>query len=255
VADEGSRDNLNEHLSRISTQWSVLFDANRGTASPAQEKLLRRYSGAVYRYLYAVLRDTHAADELAQEFALNFLRGGFRGASPDRGRFRDYVKASLFNLIRGHHRQRLRQTPRSDVADDELTTEDVLAEDQRFLEGWRDELLARVWEALLLYENDTGRPFHTLLKYRVRNPDTSSAKMAAELGQQLGQKLTAAGVRQTLHRAREAFGDLLVEEAARSLETTDRDAIAQELIDLGLHAYCKDAIDRWRGAGRDGGGE
>jgi len=55
--------------------------------------------------------------------------------------------------------------------------------------------------------------------------------------------LTAAGVRQTLHRARVKFAELLVAEVGRSLETSMPDRIEQELIDLGLLPYCREALD------------
>jgi hypothetical protein len=70
--------------------------------------------------------------------------------------------------------------------------------------------------------------------------------MAARLGARLGRPLTAAGVRQTLRRAREKFSDLLLDEVAHSLQTADPGAVEQELIDLGLLSYCQDALQRRR---------
>jgi RNA polymerase sigma-70 factor (ECF subfamily) len=247
-----SQDELHQHLSRISTMWTALFQAHRGSEraiASAQELLLERYSGAVYRYLWAVLGDPHAADELAQEFALRFLKGSFKGASPEKGRFRDYVKAVLFNLIRDHHKRQKRREQGLDLelhepADDASTDGDV----QEFLNGWREELLARTWEALAQYEKETGKLYHTTLNYRTRNSDTSSADMARVFTERFGRPFTAAGVRQTTHRAREKFGDFLVAEVARSLEATDTETIEQELIDLGLHSYCQDAVKRWAAA-------
>jgi RNA polymerase sigma-70 factor (ECF subfamily) len=251
---ESSRDqDLSQHLSRISTMWTVLFDAHGGSAhavAAAQEKLLRRYSGAVYRYLVSVTRDVNTADELAQEFALAFLRGGFRGANPEKGRFRDYVKASLFNLIRSFHKQRQRQQLGADLADVEEVVSSA-SDEETFLQGWRDEVLAGTWEALSQFEVETGRLYHTLLKYRARHTDTSSADMAEVLTKQLGKPLTAANVRQTIHRAREKFGELLIDEVAQSLGTSDLDQVEQELLDLGLHTYCGDALQRWK-ANRSG---
>ena len=58
----------------------------------AQGHIIDRYSGAVYRYPLAALRDRDAADEVFQEFALRLVKGGFRNSDQRRGRFRDYVK-------------------------------------------------------------------------------------------------------------------------------------------------------------------
>ena len=241
---------LDEHLSRITTQWTVVFQAHKGTGETvqdAQAKLLQRYCGAIYRYLLATLRDGHAADELAQEFALSFVQGGFKGADPGRGRFRDYVKTSLFNLVRRYHRRKNKQPLGLDLEVMEpAAPEEASQADEQFITGWRDELLARTWEALAQAERESGQLFHTFLSYRTRNTNTSSEQMAKDLGKELGKPLTAAGVRQTIHRAREKFADLLLEEVGRSLETTDLDCIEQELIDLGLFSYCEEAIKKRR---------
>jgi RNA polymerase sigma-70 factor (ECF subfamily) len=68
--------------------------------------------------------------------------------------------------------------------------------------------------------------------------------MAEQLGARLGRPVTSAGGRQTLHRARAKFADLLVAEVARSLETSAPDRIEQELLDLDLLRYCKPALSR-----------
>lgn len=244
-----SDDHWQEHLSRISTLWTVLLQAHQGgeqSAATARAQLLQRYCGAVYRYLYAVLRDANTADDLVQEFALRFLKGGFKGADPSKGRFRDYVKMALFNLIRDYKKKQQRQAVGIDLDGIEPAIgPDAAADEREFLNGWRDELLARTWEALAQYEQESGRPYHTLLDYRTRHPDTSSAQMAGVFTQRYGKPFTAAAIRQTTHRAREKFGDLLVEEVARSLESDDSHAIEQELIDLGLLSYCEDAVRRW----------
>jgi DNA-directed RNA polymerase specialized sigma24 family protein len=71
---------INEHLSRIATVWSELARAHgpREEAAAAQQALLQRYCGAIYRYLVGAVRDPDAAAELCQEFALRFLRGDFK---------------------------------------------------------------------------------------------------------------------------------------------------------------------------------
>src|SRR3712207_7176976 len=51
-----------------------------------------------------LFRSEAAAEELLQEFAVRFLRGDFRRADPQRGRFRDYVKTALIHLVIDHQR-------------------------------------------------------------------------------------------------------------------------------------------------------
>ncbi len=68
--------------------------------------------------------------------------------------------------------------------------------------------------------------------------------MAQALGTQLGKKLTAAGVRQTLHRAREKFAELLIQEVSRSIDDPTHERVEEELIDLGLQSYCRSAFKK-----------
>jgi hypothetical protein len=96
-------------LNHISTLWALVCQAQAGSpeaSSAAQQQLLQRYRGAVYRYLLAAVRDDHAADDLAQEFALRFIQGKLRGADPAQGRFRDYLKGVLSHLVADHYRRR-----------------------------------------------------------------------------------------------------------------------------------------------------
>src|SRR5262249_6627540 len=60
VGTSMDRDRLNEHLSRISTRWSLVFEAHAGggdAAAAALNRLMQRYSGAVARYLLGAVRD------------------------------------------------------------------------------------------------------------------------------------------------------------------------------------------------------
>src|SRR5438034_11479959 len=109
-----------QRLSHIATRWSILRQAHQDTdaATQARQQLLERYCGAIYRYLLSAVRDHHAAEDLTQEFALRFVRGLFRHADPQRGRFRDYVKTALFHLV-DDYRQRQRRQPRLDRLDEQ----------------------------------------------------------------------------------------------------------------------------------------
>jgi RNA polymerase sigma-70 factor (ECF subfamily) len=80
-----SDESQDRHLGNFSTLWSVVALAYAGsskTARAAQHRLLKRYGGAIRRYLTASLRNPAAAEELFQEFALRFLGGDFRHAHP-----------------------------------------------------------------------------------------------------------------------------------------------------------------------------
>lgn len=236
-------------LSSISTLWSLVRQANQGPdeeARTAQRQLIDRYGRAIRRYLLGALRSEDAAEELFQEFALCLLRGDFRKVDSDRGRFRDYVKGVLSHLTAKHHK-RQRREPRPFGSEQPEPAESAPSHadlDRAFLASWRDDLLARSWADLARFEEETGQPYYQVLRFRAEHPDLASGQMAEQLSAALGKPLTAAGVRQTLHRAREKFAGLLVEDVAQSLEKPTREALEQELLELGLLEYCQPVLQK-----------
>src|SRR5438046_2124441 len=97
-----------QRLSLIPTLWSLVGQAHHAPAEVAQsarQQLLERYGGAVHRYLRSLLGDPDAADEVFQEFAFRVLHGDLRGADPQRGRFRNFVKGTLFHLIADYRKK------------------------------------------------------------------------------------------------------------------------------------------------------
>ncbi len=241
-----------QHLSQISTLWSVWRRAHGGPADGVREaqcRLLDRYGGAIRRYLQGAVRDPEAAEELFQEFALRLLRGSLQGADPDRGRFRDFVKGVIFHLIADHRKRRLRE-PRNlpaDYPEPGVNPPSLTDADRAFLASWRDELLARAWSALASGERADRPPLYTVLRFRGDHPEMRSAAMAETLPAQLGRPITATALRQMLHRAREKFAQLLLDEVSQSLDNPTLENLEQELIDLGLLEYCRPALEERRG--------
>ncbi len=236
---------LASRLSRISTYWELLDEAHRSTDSAvtARRELIKRYQGAAYRYLCGAVRDTDRADELFQEFALRVMQGRFQGADAAKGRFRDYLKSCLYRLVIDHFRQRRRRLPTVEVSQFAEASWEGRPElsDQCFLAAWREELLAAAWQALERYENDTEKPYFSLLRFRTDHADLSSAESAAQWSQQLGRNppVSAAGFRKLLQRARVQFAQLLFEEVSHSVGSEQSVDIEQELVDLDLHKYCR----------------
>lgn len=240
---------LNDRLSRIETLWSMVRRAHTPDApgvEDAQRELMERYGGAVRRYALAALRSEDAADEVHQEFALRFARGDFQRADPDRGRFRSFVKTTVYHLIVDFQRKRKRgareaqmgtKTPEPAAPDEE--THNTL-----FDQSWRDELLARAWQRLEEQEMDSSKPYHTALRCRVDHPELRSPELADQLSERLGKPMKAGAARVLLHRAREAFADFLLEEVAHSLPEPTAEGVEEELIDLNLLEYCRPALER-----------
>ena len=233
-----------QHLSQIQTIWTVVQNAHAGQREAvhlAQEDILRRYSPAVFRYLLGAVRDADAAEEIFQEFALRFVRGDFRRADPGRGRFRDFLKTSLYHLIVDHQRRQKKQfvaLAEEPAAAPEPTVED----DRAFLASWREELMARAWTALETHERQTGEALHTVLRFRTDNTRLQSSEMAEQLSTLLGKPVTPGWVRKRLHFARALFTDLLLKEIEQTLPRPTLEELEDEVLALGLLDYCRDAL-------------
>jgi RNA polymerase sigma-70 factor (ECF subfamily) len=251
-------------LSRIDTVWSIVRKAHDDCgqeARSAQRLLIDRYGGAIRRYLLGALRDQDAAEELFQQFSLNLVRGGFGRADPAHGRFRNFVKTSLFHLIVDYQRQRRRgglqpatASGTFDPADSQVSPSQLgsLAEEEAaFARSWREELLARAWEGLAELEESAGTPYYTVLRFRFDHPEMHSPEMATHLSTRLGKRVSATSVRVLLHRARETFAELLLDAVLGSLEDPSSDEAEEELIDLGLLDYCRSTLRRRREKGQE----
>lgn len=246
------------HLSRVQTLWTTVRAASQGEATDAanaKEKLYERYGPAVYRYLRKVMRDPDAAEEVFSEFLVLIARGGFRHADPQKGRFRDYLKTTLINLIRHHRKQAAGrcESPAGDVADDQAQDPDLDSHrlDKQFVDDWRQQLLDRVWESLATMQLQSSQPLYDVLLLKSREPSLTSGQLAERLNSQgpASQQLTDAYVRKLLQRAREAFAERLIREVQATLASGSLEEVERELIDLGLHGYCRGAIATMRGNG------
>jgi RNA polymerase sigma-70 factor (ECF subfamily) len=237
-------------LSRIETQWSMIQMANQakhGGADKAQTELFERYAPAIRRYLRASLRNEEAAADVFQEFALRLVRGDFRNADCAKGRFRSMLKTALYRLMVDYHRRNQKQKKLGSGHDIETwnepeTMDQTSGVDDEFTLSWRQSLLDEAWNRLEQLQIETGKPYFTILKTRVDQPLMTT--------KQLHQFLTDSGAsipaensfRVYLHRARKRFATILLDQVAQSLEHASRDDVEAELIELGLHHFCKPAF-------------
>jgi RNA polymerase sigma factor (sigma-70 family) len=230
-------------LSRMSTEWNLIFQTQTGTpeeAGTAVAQLICRYAGAVHRYFLKALKDPDAAAELDQEFAVRFLRGDFRHADPIRGRFRDYVKRAVQNLMKDYYRRkRPVRSLDSRVAEPAVLDEGLALFDRQFLASWRNDLLDRAWGRLRQREATTGQPYHTILRLRVDHPGLTSEVYSQRLSATLGRPVSPGAFRQALQRARRHYAQDLLDEVGASLNDPTPQAIEEELAELQLLEYCR----------------
>lgn len=218
------------HLAEISTRWAIVGD-------PLQFVL--RYAPAIQKYLTAIVRNAHDADEIAQDFLLKMMERRFERVSPDRGRFRFYLKQAVRNAVKEHARRRrpalLSNEVLADFAADE--TADSLAE-QQWLEDWRRCILDRAWSALESHERrHAGNLFYTVLRFTAQHPDLDSATLAERVAQQSDRSLSVEAFRQQVSRGRRQLATFVWDEVAATLERPFPDEVNDELLYLGLMEY------------------
>jgi RNA polymerase sigma factor (sigma-70 family) len=250
--------NQHDRLDEIATRWSLLRVAPEDSAIcsvEARGALVLRYHAAIRGYVGAILRDPYQADELAQEVMLRMLKGDFGQATPQRGRFRDLLKASIRNMIRSHWRKQQRRTG-ADLEVDELPdTEGMLetldADDTQWIANWQRSVLDHTWRRLGSHQQSNGGVAYTVLKLRADHPEEDSRQLARRLSDAVGKSFNPPATRQQLRRSRLRFAQLLVEEVARGLPEVTPERIEEELIDLGLMPYVGDFLpDDWREQGQ-----
>ena len=235
-------------LSQMTTHWTAVIEAHSGTpdqVKPAVSRLMCRYAGAVHRYFLKAVKNPDDADELDQEFAVRFLRGDFRRSSRDRGRFRDYVKRAVQNMIIDHFRRKNTSKARnSSIAGPAIPDPALSRFEREFIASWRSDLLDRAWNALSALEKTSGQPYHTVLRFRVDHPDLPSDEAAESLSRAVGRLLSAGAVRQAVMRSRRKFVDFLLGEVLASMDHPTQDELEEELGDLKLLEYCRPFLKR-----------
>lgn len=154
----------------------------------------------------------------------------------------------MFHLIIDQQRRRKRELKQCAwiAAEADPAVSERGSEDDEFLAAWREELLARSWKELAAHEQASGQPYYTALRFRVDHPELHSPQLAEQLSGVLAKDVSAGAVRVLMHRARELFSDLLLEQVVHSLEDGSPAAVEEELIEMNLLEYCRPALERLR---------
>lgn len=227
----------NPVLAEISTRWAIVGD-------PLQFVL--RYAPAIQKYLTAIVRNAHDADEIAQEFLLKMMDRRFEQVRPDRGRFRFYLKQAIRNAVREHARRRrptlVAHEDLAEYATDE--TADSLAE-QQWVEDWRRCILDRAWSGLESHQKrHVGNLCHTVLRLTADHPDADSATLAELAARHSKRPLSVEAFRQQVSRGRRLLATFVRDEVAATLERPAPEDIDEELRHLGLMDYVGPYLDQ-----------
>lgn len=191
-----------------------------------------------------MVRDEHVADELAQDAIIRMLKGDFSGADPNRGRFRDLLKASLRNMVRNYWKRSNRRSASSlDYEVAEGLEESETDSDDHWMKQWRSHLLELAWAEIEHVElGESNRFPYSTLRIKVDNPDTNSTELANLLSKKIGQEVTADSFRQKLKRARKLFFEKLIDEVRDGLDEPSSERVHDELIVLGLYSWLKNYL-------------
>jgi hypothetical protein len=220
-------ENQPSRIDNISTRLSIL-------ANP--ERFVLRYGRAIRSYIGALMRDSHEADDVAQNLLVQVLRKGLTQAAPQRGRFRDYLKAVIRNVMVDSYRQRRLQ---AEIDLDAVAVTDESA-DRQWLDGWRGCILDSAWAALEHHQHaHPGNFGYSALRLTVDHPDEDSVQLAARLSQQIGQTMRPEAFRKQLSRARRQFAEGIVKEVHQTLADPTPDQVVEELIDIRLMSYIR----------------
>lgn len=231
MVDVESSSEVLEHrheLKLISTHWTMVSNPSR---------FVTRYGAAVRTYLRALLPTRDDADDVEQEFLLQVVERGFPTVAPGRGYFRHYLIVVVRNAALAHLKRKSKQTSVSaDLAHVAAETDAV----REWQLSWRDCVLQNTWHALRDHQKRTkGNQFYSVLKVSVDHSEDDSVSHAARVSALSGQELSPEAFRKQLSRARRKFGELLVQEVARTINDVTPQSLEEELRELDLLKYVK----------------
>ncbi len=223
------------------THWSVVLAAggSKDDSPAALEELCTTYWRPIYGFIRRRGHGADAARDLTQGFFAGFLeRRDVEGLDPSRGRFRSYLLASVKHFL-ANEKERERALKRGGGArlfslsfDDDLGLA-IEPADTRTPEGdyerqWALALLRRALERLRAEQATKGRRvLFERLKPTLAGEDVDGgyAAVADELS------LTTVAVRVAAHRLKKRYGELLLEEVARTVD------LPQEIEDELHHLF------------------
>lgn len=230
-----------DRIDAISTRWSLLRLAH-GThpdTAKARQMLVLRYASAVRKYVGAIVRQGDDADELAQDVVLRLMRGDFAGADASKGRFRDFLKMAVRNMIHNHWAKQGRRHM------DALASEPLANDTERdaaWLGVWQKTVLDHALASCKDEDGRAGSSSHALLKLRMEHPDATSDVLAEKLSAKLQTPIKPDTLRQMLRRARFKLAQALVDEIENGLEEDSPARVLDELAALGLLEHVKDFL-------------
>jgi DNA-directed RNA polymerase specialized sigma24 family protein len=209
------------------TRWSLVLAVGRkGTpqSGRALSELCELYWLPVYTFVRRRVDTAEKARELTQGFFTRLLeKDALTVATPDRGRFRSWLMASVKNYL-ANEWDRMNASSREGsrvhipLEDAESCLNEAaslaLSPEQAFARRWAEKLLAKVLASLCEEYIHSGKgALCDVLKARLTGGEESAyPELAAALG------MSAGALRVAAFRFRERYRELLLEEIAHTVE-------------------------------------
>ncbi len=234
-----------DRLSDIPSEWTEVIEiAKRPSSDPEarakQAQLLEQYGPAIQRYLYAALHNQDDVRNVFQELAVRLAEGKFGTLDRTRGKFRRYLKTVLYRLVIDHYNRKaiepIAMLPEEldPAASTEVRVDSAEEQAARF---WRTLILNRCWLELKAYEESRGKPYYSLLDYKIKHDKVRARVIGRVLADRLGGPKDEQQVRKLLLRARRRFANLLIDAVESTLRDPTYEELEAEIIDLRLHNY------------------
>ncbi len=243
------------HISRIMTNPAVLQDPT---------SFFDVYQVPIRKFFSCLCRDATEADEQFQEFALKFLSGAFDSFKPEKGRFRDYLKAALRNQVaRSFGKKKKDAVQITDevaaIAEDRKTLAPLEAALREFdsIEGKQIKHL--VEQDMLVDEQDGRNAFHSLLQYAVNfqkerldefraNPQGRSkisvSTIVEFIKDSTGETVSKDTAKQRMFRAKSAYASKMIFEIGNRIGDHDLSAVRNAAEEMDLLVYVDNEISR-----------
>ena len=213
----------------LTTEWSLVLaagDSGNPDSREALAALCETYWYPVYAHVRRLGHGAEDARDLTQGYFADLLEKRFiKVASPDRGRFRAFLKTTVQRYL-SHEQRRSRAQKRGggqvritldfDDAESKFSREMAgnQTPDRLFEEHWARSLLQRALERLRdEFEGSTKDDRFRRLEPFLTDPSPGSKyeQVAVELG------TTGSAIKSTVYRMRRRFGELLREEVVRTV--------------------------------------
>ncbi len=240
--DETSESEARNPRGFVTTQWSIVLaagDAQNQDSRIALARLCQTYWIPLYGFVRGQVSNIDDAQNLTQEFFTELLEKNYVGtAVPQRGRFRAFLLTALKHFLSKQwekERAQKRGGGKSPIsldfaaADSSLNLQPAsgMTAEQLYDQQWAITLLSRILERLESEFEQAGklRQFECLKGCIVGDhTGTTYADVAATLG------TTEAAAKQATSRIRRRYREMLRDEIAETVETTE--AVDDEIRNL-----------------------